>query len=219
MWDFIHSITNPEQILHIGGLALVLIILFAENGIIIGFFLPGDSLLFFTGLITSTQPQLLDTPIVNLLLYMSIASLCGCLFGYYFGWRLGPAIFNRKDSFFFKKKYVDVTRTFYERHGGKTLILGKFLPYIRTFAPILAGVIHVPFKSFLGFNVVGAIAWVCSLTLIETLSYFTVYGDMSISLPRLFILIPLAVRSFEKMNPQGISPQAASPLPPSPSRA
>jgi membrane-associated protein len=166
MWDFIQSITNPEQILHIGGLALVLIILFAENGIISGFFLPGDSLLFFTGLITSTQPQLLDTPIVNLLLYMSIASLCGCMFGYYFGWRLGPAIFNRKDSFFFKKKYVDVTRTFYERHGGKTLILGKFLPYIRNFAPILAVVIHVPFKSFLGFNVVGAIAWVCSLTLL-----------------------------------------------------
>lgn len=169
MWDFIHSITSPEQILHIGGLALVLIILFAENGIIIGFFLPGDSLLFFTGLITSTQPQLIDTSIFNLLLYMSIASLAGCLFGYYFGWRLGPAIFNRKDSFFFKKKYVDVTRTFYERHGGKTLILGKFLPYIRTFAPILAGVIRVPFKSFLSYNVIGAIAWVCSLTL---LGYF-----------------------------------------------
>ncbi|MDP5075440.1 MAG: DedA family protein, partial [Flavobacteriales bacterium] len=112
-----HSITSPEQILHIGGLALVLIILFAENGIIIGFFLPGDSLLFFTGLITSTQPQLLDTPIYSLLLYMSIASLAGCLFGYYFGWKVGPAIFNRKDSFFFKRKYVDATRTFYERHG------------------------------------------------------------------------------------------------------
>jgi membrane-associated protein len=166
MWDFIQSITNPEHILHFGGLALVLIILFAENGIIIGFFLPGDSLLFFTGLITSTQPQLLDTPIYSLLLYMSIASLAGCLFGYYFGWRLGPAIFNRKDTFFFKKKYVDATRTFYERHGGKTLILGKFLPYIRTFAPILAGVIRVPFKSFLSYNVIGAFAWVSSLTLL-----------------------------------------------------
>jgi len=169
MWDFIQSITNPEKILHIGGLALVLVILFAENGILIGFFLPGDSLLFFTGLITSTQPQLLDTPIYSLLLYMSIASLAGCLFGYYFGWRVGPAIFNRKDSFFFKKKYVDATRTFYERHGGKTLVLGKFLPYIRTFAPILAGVIRVPFKSFVSYNVLGAFAWVCSLTL---LGYF-----------------------------------------------
>jgi len=165
MWDFIQSITSPEQILHIGGLALVLIILFAENGIIIGFFLPGDSLLFFTGLITSTQPELLDTSIYSLLAYMSVASLAGCLFGYYFGWKVGPAIFNRKDSFFFKKKYVDATRTFYERHGGKTLILGKFLPYIRTFAPILAGVIRVPFKSFVGYNVVGAVAWVVSLTL------------------------------------------------------
>jgi len=165
MWDFIQSITSPEQILHIGGLALVLIILFAENGIIIGFFLPGDSLLFFTGLITSTQPELLDTSIYSLLAYMSVASLAGCLFGYYFGWKVGPAIFNRKDSFFFKRKYVDATRTFYERHGGKTLILGKFLPYIRTFAPILAGVIRVPFKSFVGYNVVGAVAWVVSLTL------------------------------------------------------
>jgi membrane-associated protein len=96
---------------------------------------------------------------------MSIASLAGCLFGYYFGWKVGPAVFNRKDSFFFKKKYVDATRTFYERHGGKTLILGKFLPYIRTFAPILAGVIRVPFKSFVGYNVIGAVAWVLSLTL------------------------------------------------------
>ncbi|MFM2228262.1 MAG: hypothetical protein RL664_1605 [Bacteroidota bacterium] len=153
MWDFIQSITSPEKILHIGGLALVLIILFAENGIIIGFFLPGDSLLFFTGLITSTQPELLDTSIYSLLAYMSIASLAGCLFGYYFGWKVGPAVFNRKDSFFFKKKYVDATRTFYERHGGKTLILGKFLP----------------FKSFVGYNVIGAVAWVLSLTL---LGYF-----------------------------------------------
>jgi membrane-associated protein len=166
MWDFIYSITSPEQILHIGGLALVLIILFAENGIIIGFFLPGDSLLFFTGLITSTQPELLDTSIYSLLVYMSIASLAGCLFGYYFGWKVGPAIFNRKDSFFFKKKYVEATRTFFERHGGKTLIMGKFLPYIRTFAPILAGVIRVPFKSFVGYNIVGAVAWVISLTLL-----------------------------------------------------
>jgi membrane-associated protein len=165
MWDFIQSITSPEKILHIGGLALVLIILFAENGIIIGFFLPGDSLLFFTGLITSTQPELLDTSIYSLLAYMSVASLAGCLFGYYFGWKVGPAVFNRKDTFFFKKKYVDATRTFYERHGGKTLILGKFLPYIRTFAPILAGVIRVPFKSFVGYNVIGAVAWVLSLTL------------------------------------------------------
>jgi membrane-associated protein len=165
MWDFIQSFTSPEHILHIGGLALVLIILFAENGIIIGFFLPGDSLLFFTGLITSTQPELLDTSIYSLLAYMSIASLAGCLFGYYFGWKVGPAVFNRKDSFFFKRKYVDATRTFYERHGGKTLILGKFLPYIRTFAPILAGVIRVPFKSFVGYNIVGAVAWVVSLTL------------------------------------------------------
>lgn len=165
MWEFFQNITDPHQIVAFGGLALILIILFAENGVIIGFFLPGDSLLFFSGLITSTKPHLLETDIVTLILSMIVASIAGCLFGYYFGYKLGAKAFQRKESWLFKKKYVDATRSYYEKHGGKTLIVGKFLPYIRTFAPIIAGVIRVPFKSFLIYNIVGAVAWVVSLTL------------------------------------------------------
>ena len=165
MWEFFQSITDPHQIVAFGGLALILIILFAENGVIIGFFLPGDSLLFFSGLITSTKPHLLETDIVTLILSMIVASIAGCLFGYYFGYKLGAKAFQRKESWLFKKKYVDATRNYYEKHGGKTLIVGKFLPYIRTFAPIIAGVIRVPFKSFLMYNIIGAVAWVISLTL------------------------------------------------------
>ncbi len=165
-WEFIKSLTNPETIIHYGGLALLLTIIFAENGILFGFFLPGDSLIFLAGLICSTQPELLGVDIVSLTSLMFIAAVAGSLFGYGFGIKVGPPVFERSESIFFKKKYVDVTRSFYEKHGGKTLILGRFLPIIRTFAPILAGVIKVNFKTFMLFNIIGGALWICSLSLI-----------------------------------------------------
>jgi membrane-associated protein len=165
-WEFIKSLTNPETIIHVGGLALLLTIVFAENGLIIGFFLPGDSLIFLAGLICSTQPELLDVSITTLTLSMFLAAILGSLFGYAFGMRVGPRVFERSESIFFKKKYVDVTKSFYEKHGGKTLVLGRFLPIIRTFAPILAGVIRVDFKNFMFFNLIGGALWVSSLSLI-----------------------------------------------------
>jgi membrane-associated protein len=166
IWEFIKSLTNPETIIQYGGLVLILLIVFAENGIIFGFFLPGDSLIFLAGLICSTQPELLDVSITTLSLSMFGAAVAGSLFGYYFGMKVGPPVFERNESMFFKKKYVDVTRSFYEKHGGKTLVLGRFLPIIRTFAPILAGVIKVNFKTFMLFNVIGGALWIFSLSLI-----------------------------------------------------
>lgn len=166
MWELIQSFMNPEHILQFGGLALVLIILFAENGILIGFFLPGDSLLFFAGLFVASKPEVLGLHVFELIVYMILAALAGCLFGYYFGWRVGPSIFKRKESWWFKHKYIEATRSYYQKHGAKTLVIGKFLPYIRTFAPILSGIIRVPFLSFLISNLIGAIAWVTSLTLL-----------------------------------------------------
>jgi len=166
IWEFIKSLTNPETIIQYGGLVLILLIVFAENGIIFGFFLPGDSLIFLAGLICSTQPELLDVSITTLSLSMFGAAVAGSLFGYYFGMKVGPPVFERNESMFFKKKYVDVTRSFYEKHGGKTLVLGRFLPIIRTFAPILAGVIKVEFKTFMLFNVIGGALWIFSLSLI-----------------------------------------------------
>lgn len=166
IWEFLKGLSNPETIIQYGGMALILIIVFAENGVIFGFFLPGDSLIFLSGLICSTQPELLDVSITTLAFSMFLAAAAGSLFGYYFGIKIGPPVFERNESIFFKKKYVDVTRSFYEKHGGKTLVLGRFLPIIRTFAPILAGVIKVNMKSFMTFNLIGAALWVFSLSFI-----------------------------------------------------
>lgn len=163
--EFFKEMMNPESIIMYGGLSLLLFIVFAENGLAIGFFLPGDSLVFISGLICSTQPHLLDISIFWLCTSMILAAIAGSTAGYYFGYKIGPPIFNRKNSVLFNQKYIEMTRSFYDKHGGKTLILGRFLPIIRTFAPILAGVIRVDFKNFFIYNVLGAALWVTPLSL------------------------------------------------------
>ena len=164
--EFLKELTNPESIIHHGGLLLLLIVIFAENGLVVGFFLPGDSLIFLSGLICGTKPELLGTDITTLTVAMFLAAVAGSLFGYVFGRRVGPPLFERKDSILFKRKYLDITQSFYAKHGGKTLVLGRFLPIIRTFAPIIAGVIRVPVPTFMFFNVVGGALWITSLSLI-----------------------------------------------------
>ncbi len=144
----------------------MLLVIFAENGLVVGFFLPGDSLIFLAGLICGTKPDLLGTEITTLTISMFLAAVAGSLFGYVFGRRVGPPLFERKDSILFKRKYLDITQSFYAKHGGKTLVLGRFLPIIRTFAPIIAGVIRVPVPTFMFFNVVGGALWITSLSLI-----------------------------------------------------
>lgn len=163
IWDFLKQLTDPQSIIEYGGLALLLFVIFAETGLLIGFFLPGDSLLFISGMICSTKPHLLGVSLLTLVLCMTLAAVTGNIAGYWFGRNVGPPLFNRKDSWIFKKQYLEVTRDFYARHGGKALILGRFLPIIRTFAPILAGVIKINFSSFTLYNIIGALAWVGSL--------------------------------------------------------
>lgn len=168
-WEFLKDLTNPESIIRVGGIALLLVVVFAETGLLIGFFLPGDSLMFISGLLCRTRPELLGVNIVVLILLLVAAATLGNMAGYWFGKRVGPSLFKRNDSWIFKKKYIEVTRSFYERHGGKALVMGRFLPIIRTFAPILAGVIAIDFKKFMVYNVVGAVLWIGSLA---TLGYF-----------------------------------------------
>ncbi|MBI4931615.1 MAG: VTT domain-containing protein [Bacteroidetes bacterium] len=165
-WEFLKTLTNPESIILYGGLALLLFVIFAETGLMIGFFLPGDSLVFVSGLLCGTKPELLGIEIYTLILSMSIAAILGNVTGYYFGIKIGPALFTKDDNLIFKKKYVVITRSFYDRHGGKSLILGRFLPIIRTFAPILAGVIKMDLKIFLFHTVAGAILWIGSLSIL-----------------------------------------------------
>lgn len=169
VWEFLKQLTNPESIISHGGLLLLLLVIFSENGLVIGFFLPGDSLVFLAGLICASKPELLDLDITTLTVSMFFAAICGSLFGYLFGRRVGPPLFERKDSIIFKRKYLDITQKFYEKHGGKTLVLGRFLPIIRTFAPIIAGVIKVPPATFMIYNVVGGALWITSLSM---LGYF-----------------------------------------------
>lgn len=163
-FEFLKELTNPESIINYGGVALLLLVVFAETGLLIGFFLPGDSLMFIAGLLCRTKPDILEVDIYELCGLLCLAGILGNIAGYYFGYKVGPALFKRDDSLVFKKKYVTMTRSFYERHGGKTLILGRFLPIIRTFAPILAGVIRVKFTTFMIYNVVGMVLWVLCLT-------------------------------------------------------
>ena len=164
MFDFLKQLTNPESIIHYGGLWLLLFVVFAETGLFIGFFLPGDSLIFISGLLCATKPHLLNISIFWLIILLIISAVIGNIVVYWFGKKTGENLFQKKDTFLFKKKHLETTKLFYEKHGGKALILGRFLPIIRTFAPILAGVIKVDFKLFMIYNIAGASLWIISLT-------------------------------------------------------
>ncbi len=163
IWEFLKELTNPESIVKLG-LPLLLTVIFAETGLFIGFFLPGDSLVFISGLLCATSPQLLNISVLPLIIFMCIAAILGNIVGYAFGYKVGEKLFQKEDSLLFKKKHLEATRNFYTKHGGKTLVVGRFLPIIRTFAPILAGVIKIDFRKFMIYNIVGAIAWIASIT-------------------------------------------------------
>jgi membrane-associated protein len=159
--ELYHNITNPEVIIKTGGLFLILLIIFAENGVFFGFFLPGDTLLFTTGLLSATEK--FDVPITTLLITISIAAYLGSLFGYFFGEKTGSRLFTKDDSLFFKKKYMFAAEAFFVRYGAVALIMARFLPIIRTFAPIFAGIIRYPYGRFFLYNIIGGTLWVTSL--------------------------------------------------------
>lgn len=152
-WD----IFKPKALIDFGGLALVLVVIFIENGIFFGFFLPGDSLLFTVGLLCYLK--IIDVQLATLIFSISGAAIAGYYAGYYFGFKAGQSLYKRNDSLFFKKSYIYSAEDFYKKYGGVALILGRFLPIIRTFAPILAGVVKVNARSFFIFNVAGALLW------------------------------------------------------------
>jgi membrane-associated protein len=160
----IQHLLNPEKLIHTGGLILVLLIIFIENGLFFGFFLPGDTLLFTAGLLCASQK--FNVPITTLVISQCIASILGNAFGYYFGRKVGKGIYYRPDSLLFKKKYIEAAEIFFNKYGGLALVMGRFLPIIRTFAPIFAGIVKLEIKKFIIFNVTGGILWVVSLTLL-----------------------------------------------------
>ncbi|NTW31152.1 MAG: DedA family protein [Bacteroidetes bacterium] len=162
-WNFIKELVNPESIITYGGFWLLLFVVFSETGLFIGFFLPGDSLLFTAGLFTATG--IIDLPIFVVSMGICFAAIAGNSTGYLFGKRTGKAIFKREKSFFFKPSHLMHAKEFYDKHGGKAIILGAFLPIIRTFAPIIAGAVDLNYRKFIIYNISGAMLWSNSLVL------------------------------------------------------
>src|SRR6476646_9565421 len=185
--DFLRALTDPERLIQLLsgfmagwlGYALLFAIVFAETGLLVGLFLPGDSLLFTVGVVAGAG----GLDIVTISLVLALASIVGDQSGYFLGRRTGPRIFSLPDSRIFKQEYVTRTQASYAKHGGKTLIYAKFVPIVRTFAPFMAGVGRMAYSRFVSFNVFGGLGWVLSMTLA---GYFL--GG-----------VPLVRRNFEKV--------------------
>lgn len=165
------DLLNPEFYINNGGLWVLLFIVFAETGLMVGFFLPGDSLLFVAGiynqkLVDKIIPGGTGSDFADLFILLVLISICGILgniVGYWFGRKSGPFLFHRKDTFFFKKKHLYDAKAFYDKHGGQAIVFARFLPIIRTFAPIIAGIVEMDRKKFMLYNIVGSVAWVFSM--------------------------------------------------------
>lgn len=190
---------NPEKIIEKGGLLVVALIIFAESGLLIGFFLPGDSLLFVAGFLASKPKGLphLNQPLPIVCLVLFAAAVIGDQVGYQFGKRVGPMLFSRPDSRLFKQAHVAKAREFFDRHGSKTIVLARFVPIVRTFAPIIAGVSGMAYRTFTMFNLLGGFLWAVGLTIA---GFFlgqinAVKNNLEIALPLIVALslVPVAI--------------------------
>lgn len=161
------TVEGITEIIEWGGLLILVAMVFAETGLLAGFFLPGDSLLFIAGFLAGTQPGLLS--LWYLLPALCIAAIVGDSTGYYIGKRAGAALYNRPQSRFFRRDHLLKTKAFYEKYGGITIVVARFMPFARTFAPVVAGVAEMEYRRFLTYNVMGGIGWVCAMSL---LGYF-----------------------------------------------
>ena len=205
-WSSLHHFIDPEKLLKEGGFYVVMFVIFAETGLFFGFFLPGDYLLFLAGMFVATGK--LDVNIFILIVGLIAAAISGNFVGYWFGNKTGPVLYDRKDSFFFKKRYLKAAEVYYNKQGAFALIMGRFVPIVRTFAPIFAGVVKLDFKKFALYNIVGAFLWITSLTLlgyflgkkfekeINAYLYYIIAGFIIIT------TIPLLITFFKKGKTQ-----------------
>ncbi|MBC7418025.1 MAG: DedA family protein [Pedobacter sp.] len=166
-WNSLHHLVSPDKLLREGGFYVVLFIIYAETGLFFGFFLPGDYLLFLAGMFVATGK--LDVHIGTLIIGLIIAAILGNFTGFWFGRKTGPALYKRDDSLFFKKRYLKAAEEYYRKQGAFALIMGRFVPIVRTFAPIVAGIVKLDQRKFALYNIAGAVLWVTSLTM---LGYF-----------------------------------------------
>jgi len=159
---YIHQLYQFDQLILWGGHLVLIVIIFSETGIMAGFFLPGDSLLVTAGLFAATG----HLNLARLLVELSLAAIVGDSLSYAIGHKIGPKIFNKEDSIFFHKAHLLRAHRFYEKYGAKTIVIARFVPIVRTFAPVVAGVGEMTYRHFILYNIVGGIGWVCSMILI-----------------------------------------------------
>ncbi|MGC0421350.1 DedA family protein [Embleya sp. AB8] len=159
------SFLDPDKLISTFGLIGILVIVFAESGLLIGFFLPGDSLLFTTGLLVS-DGKYISQPLWLVCLLLWIAAVVGDQVGFLFGRKVGPALFNRPNSRFFKRENVEKAHEFFDRYGPRSIVLARFVPIVRTFTPIVAGVARMKYRTFIVYNVLGGLLWACGVTLL-----------------------------------------------------
>jgi membrane-associated protein len=189
--EFFNTITDSEQIIK-AGLFIITVIVFAENGLFFAFFLPGDYLLFLTGVFGATG--ILKANLTDILVYLSLAAILGSYVGYFTGRFAGDWIQSRKESFFFKQEYIDKTQKYFEKFGPRTLIISRFLPVVRTFSPIMAGISRMKYTSFTVYNILGGLLWV--VLLVGAGHYFGVKFPGIVNYVQYIIFFFLAITTF-----------------------
>jgi membrane-associated protein len=160
IYEFLRGLYQPDKLIELirsGGYLLLASIVFAETGLFVGFFLPGDSLLFTAGLVAAQG----FFRVSSLMVLLSVMAVLGDAVGFSIGYRTGVALYKKEDSLFFRRKHLLYAKEFYERHGGKAIFLARFVPFARTFAPVVAGVAQMSYPRFAAYNVFGGIFWVC----------------------------------------------------------
>jgi membrane-associated protein len=215
--DFIRILTTPERLLHLltnvlsgwWAYGLLFFIVFAETGLLVGFFLPGDSLLFTIGVVAGAGGISLPTIIVTLI----VAALLGNTSGYFLGRTLGLRLFDNPNSRIFRREYLEKTQQFYDKHGGKTIIYAQFLPIIRTFAAFVGGVAGMGLKRFLSFNVFGSVGWVVSMTVLGhqlgSVPFVRAHFEKVLILIIGVSLIPALSHAWKAMRERSTSPSAS----------
>jgi membrane-associated protein len=201
--QFFATVYNVPELVRLVGIYGLILIVFAETGLLVGFFLPGDSLLITAGLFAARG----DLDITTLVPTLIVAAVAGNATGYWIGRRTGTALYSRPDSLLFRREHLRMTQDYYDKHGGKTIVLAQFIPILRTFAPVVAGVAAMSYRRFASYNVVGAILWITSMTLagytlgsfipnIESRIHLVVAGVIFVS------LLPPAIAWFRNRSAQ-----------------
>lgn len=183
------TLLHPEHLLQTFGTIGLLLVIFAESGLLIGFFLPGDSLLFTAGLLASQGKLNMAVIVIGCM----VAAIVGDQVGYQFGKRVGPALFKRQDSRLFKQEYVEKAQSYFDRYGSRTIVLARFIPIVRTFAPIVAGVGQMDYRTFSTYNVAGGVLWAGGVTTLGFILGETIPDIDKYLLPAIGVIVLLSV--------------------------